>query len=263
MPKERRKGNGKWLVLKGARAHNLKNVTLRIPLGRFVAITGPSGSGKSTLVHDVLYAALAQRLMRAKTTPGPYEALEGVEHLDKVIEIDQSPIGRTPRSNPATYTGVFDEIRDLFAKTPEARKRGYGPGRFSFNVKGGRCEACGGDGTVKIEMLFLPDLYVPCEVCKGKRYNKETLEVKLRGKSIADVLDMTVEEALDFFQNVPSIARKLQLMVDVGLGYMKLGQPSPPSPGGGPEDQARHGARPQGHGPHPLHPGRAHHGPAL
>ena len=196
------------------------------------AITGPAGSGKSTLVHDVLYAALAQRLMRAKTTPGPYEALEGVEHLDKVIEIDQSPIGSPPRSNPATHTGVVDEIRDLFAKTPEARKRGYGPGRFSFNVKGGRCEACGGDGTVKIEMLFLPDLYVPCEVCKGKRYNKETLEVKLRGKSIADVLDMTVEEALDFFQNVPSIARKLQLMVDVGLGYMKLGQPSPTLSGG-------------------------------
>jgi excinuclease ABC subunit A len=232
VPKERRKGNGKWLVLKGAREHNLKNVTLRIPLGRFVAVTGPSGSGKSTLIHDILYAALAQRLMRAKTTPGAHEALEGVEHLDKVIEIDQSPIGRTPRSNPATYTGIFDEIRDLFAKTPEARKRGYGPGRFSFNVKGGRCEACGGDGTVKIEMLFLPDLYVPCEVCKGKRYNKETLEVKLRGKSIADVLDMTAEEALDFFQNVPTIARKLQLMVDVGLGYMRLGQPSPTLSGG-------------------------------
>lgn len=170
--------------------------------------------------------------MRAKTIPGKFSGLEGIEHLDKVIEIDQSPIGRTPRSNPATYTGIFDEIRELFAKTPEARKRGYQSGRFSFNVKGGRCEACGGDGTVKIEMLFLPDLYVPCEVCKGKRYNKETLEVKLRGKSIADVLDMTVEEGLEFFQNVPTIARKLQLMVDVGLDYMKLGQPSPTLSGG-------------------------------
>ncbi|MCS7058145.1 MAG: excinuclease ABC subunit UvrA [Meiothermus sp.] len=232
VPKTRRKGNGKWLVLKGAREHNLKGVNLRIPLGKFVAITGPSGSGKSTLVHDILYAALARDLMRAKTIPGRFDGIEGAEHLDKVIEIDQSPIGRTPRSNPATYTGIFDEIRDLFAKTPEARKRGYEAGRFSFNVKGGRCEACGGDGTVKIEMLFLPDLYVPCEVCKGKRYNKETLEVKLRGKNIADVLDMTVEEALVFFENIPTIARKLQLMVDVGLGYMKLGQPSPTLSGG-------------------------------
>jgi excinuclease ABC subunit A len=228
----RRKGNGKWLVVKGAREHNLKGVNLKIPLGKFVAITGPSGSGKSTLVHDILYAALARDLMRAKTIPGRFEGLEGLEHLDKVIEIDQSPIGRTPRSNPATYTGIFDEIRDLFAKTPEARKRGYEAGRFSFNVKGGRCEACSGDGTKKIEMLFLPDLYVQCEVCKGKRYNKETLEVKLRGKNIADVLDMTVEEALSFFENIPTITRKLQLMVDVGLGYMKLGQPSPTLSGG-------------------------------
>ncbi|MBI5812047.1 MAG: excinuclease ABC subunit UvrA [Meiothermus silvanus] len=232
VPPARRKGNGKWLIVKGAREHNLKNIDLHIPLGKFVAITGPSGSGKSTLIHDILYAALARDLMRAKTIPGKFSGLEGIEHLDKVIEIDQSPIGRTPRSNPATYTGIFDEIRELFAKTPEARKRGYQSGRFSFNVKGGRCEACGGDGTVKIEMLFLPDLYVPCEVCKGKRYNKETLEVKLRGKSIADVLDMTVEEGLEFFQNVPTIARKLQLMVDVGLDYMKLGQPSPTLSGG-------------------------------
>jgi excinuclease ABC subunit A len=232
VPPARRKGNGKWLIVKGAREHNLKNIDLHIPLGKFVAITGPSGSGKSTLIHDILYAALARELMRAKTIPGKFSGLEGIEHLDKVIEIDQSPIGRTPRSNPATYTGIFDEIRELFAKTPEARKRGYQGGRFSFNVKGGRCEACGGDGTVKIEMLFLPDLYVPCDVCKGKRYNKETLEVKLRGKSIADVLDMTVEEGLEFFQNVPTIARKLQLMVDVGLNYMKLGQPSPTLSGG-------------------------------
>jgi excinuclease ABC subunit A len=232
VPKVRRKGNGKALLVKGAAEHNLKNVNLKIPLGRFVAITGPSGSGKSTLVHDVLYAALARDLMRAKTIPGRFQGLEGIEHLDKVIEIDQSPIGRTPRSNPATYTGIFDEIRDLFTKTPEARKRGYQAGRFSFNVKGGRCEACGGDGTKKIEMLFLPDLYVQCEVCKGKRYNKETLEVKMRGKNIADILDMTVEEALSFFENIPTIARKLQLMMDVGLNYMKLGQPSPTLSGG-------------------------------
>ncbi len=232
VPASRRKGNGKWLLVKGAREHNLKNIDLKIPLGKFVAIAGPSGSGKSTLIHDILHASLAKNLMRAKTIPGEFDGLEGLEHLDKVIEIDQSPIGRTPRSNPATYTGIFDEVRDIFTKTPEARKRGYQAGRFSFNVKGGRCEACGGDGTVKIEMLFLPDLYVPCEVCKGKRYNKETLEVKLRGKSIADVLEMTVEESLEYFTNVPTIARKLQLMVDVGLGYMQLGQPSPTLSGG-------------------------------
>lgn len=232
VPKVRRKGNGKALLVKGAQEHNLKNVDVRIPLGKFVAITGPSGSGKSTLIHDILYASLSKELMRSKAIPGKFKGLEGIEHLDKVIEIDQSPIGRTPRSNPATYTGIFDEIRDLFSKTPEARKRGYEAGRFSFNVKGGRCEACGGDGTKKIEMLFLPDLYVQCEVCKGKRYNKETLEVKLRNKNIADILDMTVEEGLAFFENIPTIARKLQLMMDVGLNYMKLGQPSPTLSGG-------------------------------
>ena len=232
VPGERRRGNGRSLLVRGAREHNLKNLDVEIPLGRFVVITGPSGSGKSTLMHDILYAALSRKIMRSKAIPGRHDRIEGVEHLDKVIEIDQSPIGRTPRSNPATYTGVFDDIREMFAKSPEARKRGYAPGRFSFNVKGGRCEACRGDGTVKIEMLFLPDIYVPCEVCKGKRYNKETLEVKLRGKNIADVLDMTVEEALEFFKHHPGISRKLQLMTDVGLGYMKLGQPSPTLSGG-------------------------------
>jgi excinuclease ABC subunit A len=232
VPRARRKGNGKWLVVRGAREHNLKNIDLKVPLGKFVTITGPSGSGKSTLVHDILYGVLSRDLMRAKAIPGRHDSLDGMEHLDKVIEIDQSPIGRTPRSNPATYTGIFDEIRDLFTKTPESRKRGYQAGRFSFNVKGGRCEACGGDGTKKIEMLFLPDLYVQCEVCKGKRYNKETLEVKFRGKSIADILDMTIEEGTEFFGNIPTIVRKLQLMLDVGLDYMKLGQPSPTLSGG-------------------------------
>jgi excinuclease ABC subunit A len=232
IPKRRRKGNGKFLKVKGAREHNLKNVDLSIPLGTMTVITGPSGSGKSTLVHDILHAVLARELNRAKTNPGKYTRIDGLEYLDKVIQIDQSPIGRTPRSNAATYTGAFTDIRDLFTRAPEARKRGYGPGRFSFNVKGGRCEACGGEGMVRIEMNFLPDIYVPCEVCKGARYNKETLEVKIKNKSIAEVLDMTVDEGLDYFGNIPAVQRKLQLLQDVGLGYIKLGQPSPTLSGG-------------------------------
>ncbi len=232
VPKQRREGNGKHLVIEGAREHNLKDIDVAIPLGTLTCVTGASGSGKSTLVHGILRASLAKHLHRAKTTPGAHRRIVGTEHLDKVIEIDQTPIGRTPRSNPATYTGIFTEIRDLYTRAPEARKRGYKPGRFSFNVKGGRCEACKGDGTVKVEMYFLPDVYVPCEVCKGARYNRETLEVKIRGKSIADVLAMTVDEGLDFFENIPGIARKLRLMKDVGLGYIGIGQPSPTLSGG-------------------------------
>ena len=232
VPANRRKGNGKTLGVRGAREHNLKNIDVDIPLGTLTCITGPSGSGKSTLVHRILHASLSKQLHRAKAQPGDYDKLVGTEHIDKVIEIDQSPIGRTPRSNPATYTGIFTEIRDLFARAPEARKRGYKAGRFSFTVRGGRCEACKGDGTVKVEMYFLPDIYVPCEVCKGARYNRETLEVKIRGKSIADVLEMTVDEGLEFFENIPNIARKLQLMKDVGLSYVKVGQPSPTLSGG-------------------------------
>jgi len=232
VPAERRRGTGKKLRVRGAREHNLKNVTIEIPLSTMTVITGPSGSGKSTLIHDILHATLARDLNHAKTTPGKFDGIDGVEHLDKVIEIDQSPIGRTPRSNPATYTGVFTDIRDLFTRTTEARRRGYQAGRFSFNVKGGRCENCKGDGVMKIEMNFLPDIYVPCEVCKGARYNRETLEVKYNGKSIAEVLDMTVEDACSFFQNIPTIERKLQLLVDVGLGYMRIGQPSTTLSGG-------------------------------
>ena len=232
VPERRREGNGKRLVIEGAREHNLKDIDVAIPLGTLTCVTGASGSGKSTLVHSILRAALAKALHRAKTTPGAHRRITGIEHVDKVIEIDQSPIGRTPRSNPATYTGIFTEIRDLFTRAPEARKRGYKAGRFSFNVKGGRCEACKGDGTVKVEMYFLPDIYVPCEVCKGARYNRETLEVKIRGKSIADVLNMTVDEGLEFFENIPAIARKLKLMQDVGLGYIRIGQPSPTLSGG-------------------------------
>ncbi len=232
VPHKRRAGNGASLIIEGAREHNLKNITVEIPLGTFICVTGVSGSGKSTLVVEILYKRLAQLLHRAKAHPGEHDAILGIEHIDKVINIDQSPIGRTPRSNPATYTTVFTAIRELFATLPEAKMRGYKPGRFSFNVKGGRCEACQGDGEIKIEMHFLPDIYVKCEVCKGRRYNRETLQVKYKGKSIADVLDMTVEEALEFFANVPKIRRKLQTLYDVGLGYIRLGQPAPTLSGG-------------------------------
>lgn len=232
LPIERRKPNGKWVELKGAKENNLKNVNVKIPLGLFTCVTGVSGSGKSTLINEILHKALARELNGAKARPGAYKELKGLEHLDKVIDIDQSPIGRTPRSNPATYTGVFDDIRDVFAVTQEAKIRGYKKGRFSFNVKGGRCEACRGDGIIKIEMHFLPDVYVPCEVCKGKRYNRETLEVRYKGKTIADILEMTIEDAVEFFKNIPRIHRKVQTMLDVGLGYMKLGQPATTLSGG-------------------------------
>ena len=232
VPTERRAGNGKMLAVRGAEENNLKKVDVQIPLGTLTCVTGVSGSGKSSLVNQVLNRTLLGRLNHARTRPGKCRCVEGMEHLDKVIDIDQSPIGRTPRSNPATYTGVFNDIRDLFASTNDAKIRGYGPGRFSFNVKGGRCEACSGDGLVKIEMHFLADVYVPCEVCKGKRYNRETLEVKYKGKDIAQVLDMTAEEAVEFFENQPKIRRKIQTMVEVGLGYVKLGQSSTTLSGG-------------------------------
>lgn len=232
VPKKRREGNGKSLVVRGAREHNLKNVDVTIPLGKLTVVSGVSGSGKSTLVNDILAKALANRLHRAHDVPGKHEGIDGIEHLDKVIVIDQSAIGRTPRSNPATYTGVFTPIRELFASTPEANIRGYKAGRFSFNVKGGRCENCQGDGVIKIEMHFLPDVYVTCEVCKGKRYNREALEILYKGKTISDVLDMTVEDAAEFFKNVPSVARKMDTLVEVGLGYIKLGQPATTFSGG-------------------------------
>ncbi|MEE1131968.1 MAG: excinuclease ABC subunit UvrA [Caryophanon sp.] len=232
IPKTRREHDGRIVSLKGAAENNLKNVDVDFPLGQFIAVTGVSGSGKSTLINSILYRALAQKVSRAKIRPGKYKAISGTEQLEKVIDIDQSPIGRTPRSNPATYTGVFDDIRDVFTQTNEAKLRGYKKGRFSFNVKGGRCEACKGDGIIKIEMHFLPDVYVPCEICNGKRYNRETLEVKYRGKNIADILEMTVEEGLTFFENHPKIKRKIQTIVDVGLGYIKLGQSATTLSGG-------------------------------
>ena len=232
VPKKRRKSNGKAIEVKGATEHNLKNINVKFPLGQFVCVTGVSGSGKSTLVNEILYKTVARDLNGSNEKPGKCKEVKGLENIDKIINIDQSPIGRTPRSNPATYTGVFDFIRDLFAGTNEAKMRGYDKGRFSFNVTGGRCEACNGDGILKIEMHFLPDIYVPCDVCKGKRYNKETLEVKYKGKTISDVLDMTVEEALEFFKNLPRIKNKIQTLYDVGLGYIKLGQPSTTLSGG-------------------------------
>ena len=232
VPAMRREPGDEWLVIRGAREHNLRNIDVEIPLGCLVAVTGVSGSGKSTLVNDILYRALMQRIYRSKTVPGRHHTIEGFEYLDKVINIDQSPIGRTPRSNPATYTGVWDHVRKLFSQTAEARVRGYLPGRFSFNVKGGRCEACAGDGTIKIEMHFLPDVYVPCEVCKGARYNRDTLDVEFKGKNVADVLDMSIEEGAEFFANQPNIARHLRTLADVGLGYVRLGQPAPTLSGG-------------------------------
>jgi excinuclease ABC subunit A len=232
LPAQRRRGTGQKLVISGARANNLQNIKVAFPLGALSCITGVSGGGKSTLVIDTLYKALARKLMGAREHPGAYDKIDGAEHLDKVIDIDQSPIGRTPRSNPATYTGAFTPIRDWFAGLPESKARGYGPGRFSFNVKGGRCEACEGDGVIKIEMHFLPDVYVQCDVCKGKRYNRETLELAFKGKSIADVLDMTVEEGVVFFSAVPSIREKLATLDRVGLGYIHIGQPATTLSGG-------------------------------
>ena len=232
VPEKRRKGNGKFLEIKGAEQNNLKNINVKIPLGELVCVTGVSGSGKSSLINEILYKTLARELNGAKTISGKHKEIKGLENLDKVIAIDQSPIGRTPRSNPATYTGLFTDIRALFASTQDAKLRSFNQSRFSFNVKGGRCEACQGDGIIKIEMHFLSDVYVPCEVCKGKRYNRETLEVKYKGKSISDVLDMSVEEAMEFFANIPKIYRKLKTLFDVGLGYVKLGQPATTLSGG-------------------------------
>ena len=232
VPETRRPGNGKSLKVIGAAENNLRHIDVKRQLGTFTVVTGVSGSGKSSLVNEILFKKLGVELNRMKVHPGRCDRIEGIEYLDKVVDIDQSPIGRTPRSNPATYTGLFNDIRDLFASTQEAKSRGYGPGRFSFNVRGGRCEACSGDGVLKIEMHFLPDIFVPCEVCKGRRYNRETLEVRYKGKNIADVLEMTVDEAVEFFAPLPRIRNKLQTLCDVGLGYVKLGQPSTELSGG-------------------------------
>jgi excinuclease ABC subunit A len=231
VPRKRRRPSG-YIEIEGASQHNLQDIDVKVPLGVFCCVTGVSGSGKSTLVNEILYKAVANRLHRAKQRPGTHRRVRGLEEIDKIINIDQSPIGRTPRSNPATYIGLFDHIRELYSRTQEARARGYKPGRFSFNVKGGRCEVCRGDGQIKIEMHFLPDVYVPCEQCHGKRYNRETLEVRFKGKTIADVLDMTVEEAVDFFRHIPKIKRRLQALHDVGLGYIRLGQPATTLSGG-------------------------------
>ena len=232
VPEMRREPSGEKVTVRGATENNLQSLDVEFPLGCFISVTGVSGSGKSTLVNQILYRSLMQRIYKSKTVPGRHKTVEGIEHLDKVINIDQQPIGRTPRSNPATYTGVFDHVRKLFAQTQESRVRGYMPGRFSFNVKGGRCESCAGDGTIKIEMHFLPDVYVPCEVCKGSRYNRDTLDIMFKGKTIADVLNMPAEEALEFFANQPPIARHMQTLVDVGLGYVRLGQSAPTLSGG-------------------------------
>ena len=232
VPAKRREGNGKCIRLHGASGNNLKHVDVEFPLGKLIVVTGVSGSGKSTLINETLQPILSQHFYRSLKKPMPYDSIEGLEFIDKVVNVDQSPLGRTPRSNPATYTGVFSDIRSLFVNLPEAKIRGYKPGRFSFNVKGGRCEACGGNGYKTIEMRFLPDIMVPCEVCHGKRYNRETLEVRYKGKSIADVLDMTINQAVEFFENVPDILRKIKTIQDVGLGYIKLGQPSTTLSGG-------------------------------
>ena len=263
VPAKRRRPRG-HISVQGASQHNLRKIDVKVPLGVFTCVTGVSGSGKSTLVNEVLYKAVANRLHRAKQRPGAHKRIEGLDQVDKIINIDQSPIGRTPRSNPATYIGLFDHIRELFSKTQEARARGYKPGRFSFNVKGGRCEVCRGDGQIKIEMHFLPDVYVPCEQCDGKRYNRETLEVRFKGKTIADVLEMPVREAVEFFENIPKIKRRVQALNDVGLGYVRLGQPATTLSGG--EAQRVKLASELSKvatGPDALHPRRAHHRPAL